>query len=177
MTLGLARNVVRLTPYDPTWVDAFLSEKRRIEGVFGNDVLGIEHIGSTAIPGMEAKSILDLMIAISSIEGEASDAILRLEKLGYALRRDNRSEQGHILFVKGSEENRTHYLKLTTRNSAFWHECILFRDYLIQHPERAEEYRRLKRYLLERYGDDRARYTKEKESFIKEMIRIAGECF
>ena len=176
MNLGLQRGKVKLVAYDPEWAALFKMEAVQIKELFGNRALGIEHVGSTSIPGMAAKPILDLMVAVDAIDDYATYAE-RLGKLGYFFRQDNRDEQEHILFVKGAEEKRTHYLKLTTLNSDFWREHILFRDYLIHHPERAAEYRQLKRNLLEKYADERARYTEEKAAFIKQTIALAKREF
>lgn len=172
MSLGLKRGTVKLEAYDPEWATLFELEKERIQDVLKKDAFGIEHIGSTAIPGMDAKPILDLMVAVDSIE-DYSQFTPKLESLGYSFMRDNRSEQEHVLYVKGPEECRTHYLKLTTQGSRFWREHILFRDFMILHPDRAEDYKKLKHELLEKFADDRPRYTNDKAAFIIEMIRIA----
>ena len=172
MSLGLQRGKVQLVPYNPQWVVLFIEEKNQIQSLLGEDIIGIEHIGSTAIPGMDAKPILDLMVAVDSLE----DYVYydqQFQKLGYTFRQDNRKNQEHILFVKGLEEKRTHYLKLTTLNSNFWREHILFRDYLMRYPERAEEYRRLKHQLLEQYAGERPQYTEDKAGFIEETIKLA----
>ena len=172
MSLGLKRGTVELMPYDPEWARLFEQEKISIQDVLKDDALGIEHIGSTAIPGMDAKPILDLMVAVTQID-DYSEFMISLKKLGYSFMRDNRSEQEHILFVKGPEECRTHYLKLTTLGTIFWHEHLLFRDYLKNHPDRAEAYRKLKQDLLRKFSDDRASYTNAKAAFIQDTIRMA----
>jgi len=172
MSLGLQRGQVKLVPYNPEWADLFELEKNAIKQAFREKILGIEHIGSTAIPGMIAKPILDFMIAVDSLD-EYELYTQELEKLGYQFRRDERSELEHILYVKGPEEKRTHYLKLTTLDSEFWKDHILFRDYLIEHPERAKKYSDLKQKLLEKHGGERENYTKEKENYINETLELA----
>ncbi len=87
--------------------------------------------------------------------------------------RDNRKGQEHILYVKGGEEKRTHYLKLTTLDSTFWKEHVIFRDYLIHHPECAVEYSKLKQDLYKKFKEDREKYTAGKEQFIVEILRLA----
>ncbi|MFA4954430.1 MAG: GrpB family protein [Patescibacteria group bacterium] len=176
MNLGLQRGKVRLVAYDPEWATLFETETVQLKALLGDALLGIEHVGSTAIPGMDAKPILDLMVAVKAIDDYATYTE-QLSGLGYVFRQDNRDEQEHVLFVKGPEEKRTHYLKLTTLNSDFWREHILFRDYLIQHTERAAEYQQLKRNLLEKHADERARYTEEKAAFIKQTIALAKQEF
>lgn len=174
MPLGLPRGIVKLVPYDPEWAKLFRKEKTRIKEELSDQALGVEHIGSTAIPGMDAKPILDLMAAVPQIE-DYELYIPALERLGYQFMRDNRDNQQHILFVKGSEECRTHYLKLTTLDSDFWREHVLFRDYLIRHPGRAEEYRKLKHELLEKHGGLREKYTDDKSAFIRETLNLAEQ--
>jgi len=97
-----------------------------------------------------------------------------LAKLGYEFRRDLRSEQGHVLFVKESEENRTHYLKITELNSEFWTEHILFRDYLVNNPQYRDEYQNLKEKLFDTHAGSREQYTKGKEGFVHKILKLAG---
>lgn len=176
MSLGLKRGMVRLKSYDPQWSELFLEEKQLIEEVFREKVIGIEHIGSTAIPGMAAKPILDLMIAVKSIEN-FEELTPVVERLGYKFMRDNRDTQEHVLYVKGLEAKRTHYLKLTTTETEFWKNNILFRDYLIEHPSSVEQYNALKYSLSEKYEGVREKYTEDKESFIKKIIKLAKKEF
>ena len=117
--LGLNRKNVKLSKYDSGWKKAFEEEKTAIQNKLGKMVLDIEHIGSTAIPGMSAKPILDFMVAIDST-ADYQKFIIPLRELGYEFRRDYRDTQEHVLFVKGAEDFRTHYLKLTQKDSDFW---------------------------------------------------------
>ncbi|MFH1405213.1 MAG: GrpB family protein [Patescibacteria group bacterium] len=170
--LGLNRHNVTLSEYDPAWVQDFEDEKKAIKDKLGDDLVAIEHIGSTAIPGMCAKPILDFMVAVESVD-DYEMFIKPLAELGYEFRRDYRDTQQHVLFVKGSEDNRTHYLKLTELDSIFWKEHIVFRDYLIAHPDVAQEYAELKRELFEKHADDRAAYTAAKAEFIQGVLSSA----
>lgn len=172
-TLGLQRGTVRLEPYNPEWQKLFETEKSALKEVLGDKFINAEHVGSTAIPGMKAKPILDLMLAIPDLENW--EWIKEpLAKLGYEFRRDFRNEQGHILFVKGPEENRTHYLKITEPNSDFWTEHILFRDYLVKNPQYSEEYQNLKEKLFDAHAGNREPYTKGKEEFVRKILKLAG---
>ena len=160
-SLGLERGIVRLEPYNPEWRKLFKIEESALKEVLNDKFIAAEHVGSTAIPGMKAKPILDLMLAIPDLENWEW-VKEPLAKLGYEFRRDFRKEQGHILFVKGSEENRTHYLKITELDSDFWNEHILFRDYLINNPQYRDEYQNLKEKLLDIHMGSREPYTKGK---------------
>ncbi len=172
MPLGLQRGTVTLKQYDPRWAELFRIEKTEIIEHMGDSALAVEHVGSTAMPGMVAKPILDLMVAVDSID-DFDRFTPTLEKLDCQFMRDNRDEQEHVLYIKGPEEKRTHYLKLTTIDSEFWKEHILFRDYLISHPVRAEQYKELKRHLLAKHKGARENYTKDKETFINETLELA----
>jgi GrpB-like predicted nucleotidyltransferase (UPF0157 family) len=173
MSLGLQRGIVKLSDYNPEWSNLFQQEKDVISSTLEDKLLGVEHIGSTAIPGIKSKPILDLMIAIKSLN-DWEELKEPLGELGYEFRRDSRSLQQHILFVKGPEEKRTHYLKVAEINSDFWKEHILFRDYLIAHPDKAKEYENLKMTMLKAHEGNRDPYTKGKEVFVKDVLRLAG---
>ncbi|MDO8561273.1 MAG: GrpB family protein [bacterium] len=173
MTLGLQIDTVKLSDHDDSWHEIFLSEKEKLQEILGDKVEGIEHVGSTAIKGIKAKPILDLMVGVKTL-GEPEEYTSDLQKLGYEFRRDFRSNQQHILFVKGPEENRTHYLKLTFIDSDFWREHILFRNFLNVNPQYAKEYENLKIKLLEEYGGERGPYTAGKNKFIKKILGLAG---
>ena len=172
--LGLNRNNVVLSTYNSGWELAFQDEKKSILDKFGNKVVAVEHVGSTAIPGMSAKPVLDFMVAIESLDNYKS-FVEPLRELGYEFRREYLDSQQHVLFVKGSEDFRTHYLKLTELNSEFWEEHILFRDYLISHREVAEEYKQLKEKLQVSNASSRATYTELKSEFIQNVLRLARQ--
>ena len=171
--LGLQRGTVRLEPYNPQWPKLFETEKSALKKVLGDKFIAAEHVGSTAIPAIKAKPILDLMLAIPDLENWQWIKEL-LAKLDYEFRRDFRKEQGHILFVKGPEENRTHYLKIAELNSDFWMEHILFRDYLINNSQYREEYQNLKEKLFDAHSGNREPYTKGKEEFVRKILKLAG---
>ncbi|HEV7449100.1 MAG TPA: GrpB family protein [Candidatus Paceibacterota bacterium] len=173
MSLGLQRGTVKLSEHDSSWKDIFDAEKIELQKIFEDSIIGVEHIGSTSIPGIKAKPILDLMVAIPSLDGwkEYENG---LQKLGYQFRTDFRETQGNVLFVKGPEDSRTHYLKLTELGSDFWVEHLLFRDFLISHPESRQEYEDIKTTLLETYKGDRKPYTEGKKAFIEKILKLAG---
>ncbi len=174
MILGLQRGKVKLVEYSPKWKELFDVEKIAIIEMLGEEAISVEHVGSTSIPGMIAKPILDVMVAVDSIDDYEHFTPL-LKKLGYQFMRDNRDNQEHVLYVKGGEEKRTHYLKFTNQDSRFWKEHVLFRDYLVSHPERAIEYKELKQDLLEKFKEEREKYTVGNEQFILEILRLAEE--
>ena len=169
--VGLGRGSVRLVPYRAEWKGLFEEEAARLRSVLGARVLRLEHVGSTAVEGMEAKPLIDMMAAVESLE-EARSFAPALEELGYE-HRDDGGVRGRIFFAKALRSRRTHHLSLTEPTSEHWRRSLLFRDHLRAHPEAAEGYRELKRELARRYPEDRDSYTAGKDSFIERAIESA----
>lgn len=168
--LGLKRKIVRLVPYNPRWKDAFIREKRRIKKALARKAKGIEHIGSTAIPGVWAKPIMDIQVGIDNIQNYRACAG-PLHRLGYVFR--GSSFAGERLFVKGPESKRTHYLHMTRKGSRYWVLHLRFRDYLRRNREAAGEYSGLKKRLFRRFKSNRKRYTDGKGKFVRSILRKA----
>jgi GrpB-like predicted nucleotidyltransferase (UPF0157 family) len=167
--IGLERGIVRLAPYTNHWQRLFEEEKVRIQTVIGRWVLDIQHVGSTAIPGIVAKPILDIGVAVESFE-KASVCIEPMERLGYEYRGENGIPRRHF-FVMG--DPRTHHVHVNEILGRDWENQIFFRDYLILHPEFAKQYTTLKLRLAERFPTDREAYLEEKAPFIERVLRLA----
>lgn len=160
---------VRLAGYDPLWPREFDAEADRIARACHGLPLRLEHIGSTAVPGLPAKPIIDILAGAPSRAARPPyiAAIVRLgyEHLGaYGI-------PGRDYFRRGSP--RTHHVHLVSWSSKFWHDHVLFRDYLRAHPDVAQEYGALKRALAAAFPDDGRQYTDEKGPFIKSVLRRA----
>jgi GrpB-like predicted nucleotidyltransferase (UPF0157 family) len=164
-------DTVVLVQYDEAWPSLFVEERVRIEGALGSWVKGIEHVGSTAVPGLAAKPILDIMVGVGNLR-DAERYIRPLEELCYEYRGEA-GVPGRLFFRKGNP--RTHHLHVTDIGSQFWERHLVFRDYLRAHPETAREYARLKHFLADRFRGERAAYTEAKTGFISEVIRRATE--
>lgn len=167
--IGLEAGVVRLVPYTGEWKRLFEEERTLLQTAIGQYVLDIQHVGSTSIPGMVAKPILDIGIAVTSFE-EARVCISPVEQLGY----EYKGEFGiprRRYFVKG--DPRTHHIHMNEMGSLDWENQVLFRDYLMQHPESAEEYAALKMELAQRYSTDREAYLDGKAPFIERVLEMA----
>ncbi len=169
--LGLPSSQLRLTLYNPNWSLLFLAEKERLFASLGNDVLDVQHIGSTAIPGMPAKPILDIGVAVANFE-EASRCIPLLEQLGYRYKGENGIPRRHY-FVKG--EPRTHHLHMLEIESAEWKSHLRFRDYLRRNPASAQAYASLKQNLATQFATDREAYQNGKEDFIQAVLQQASQ--
>lgn len=167
--LGLQRGIVKLAPYTTEWKRLFEEEKSRLQEAIGQYVLDIQHVGSTSIPGMTAKPILDIGIAVKNFE-EARVCIRPVEQLGYEFRGERGIPRRHF-FVKGNP--RTHHLHINEIDSSNWENQVLFRDYLIQHPKLVEEYTALKVRLAQQFPTDREAYLDGKASFIEGVLAMA----
>ncbi len=173
MSLGLQRGTVKLLLYDAEWRVEFEREKQLLLQAFGNKIVAIEHIGSTALPGAYAKPIIDINVAIRSLD-EAPEFINILEeRLGYTNIPNRRFDDRYFL-PKGPEECRTHHLNLVEQQcDTAWLYPLLFRDYLAAHPADLAAYSVLKRELAEQYKHARDQYTEAKSDFVRKIIQKA----
>lgn len=169
--LGLKRGTVKLVPYHKRWTAAFEREKKRLLARAGGLIVEVRHIGSTAVPGMHAKPIIDMAAGVRNMK-DAKKLIKPLAKMGYNFYKKFGQQ---ILFAKGPDAKRTHYLHVMKWNGAKWKNDHLFREFLVSHPARAKAYAALKKKLAKRYPDDRERYTSGKKPFIKATLKLAAK--
>lgn len=166
---------VEIVPYDPRWPEMFAKEAARLRAALPADlVLGVEHFGSTAVPGLAAKPIIDILIAVRSLAEAQERAIEPLEALDYVFWYDN-PKTDRMYFVKGMPPygtRRTHHVHLTETSGEMWGR-LAFRDHLRTHPEDALRYERLKRDLAAAHRDDRDAYTDAKAAFVAEIMQKA----
>ena len=161
---------IRVVDYDPDWPRLFRREAERIRAVLGERVVRLEHVGSTSVPGLAAKPILDLLA------GRAPDVPLEgyvaaLEAAGYTWRGEN-GVPGRHYFVRG--EPRSRHLHLVELGGAHWRRHLAFRDALRARPALAAEYAALKHGLAARHANDREAYTDSKTAFVKDVLKAAG---
>ena len=164
--------LIHIDPYDPDWPCRFEAERGLLLDAIGAWLAAgsIEHIGSTAIPGLAAKPVIDVMAGVESLEGSrAALAILERHQYCYA---PYRTEVMHWL-CKPSPAFRTHHLHLVPLGSPLWVEQLAFRDYLRTHRDVALEYEALKRRLAEAHRYDRQAYTVAKAPFVQRVIAEA----
>ncbi len=161
-----------ISDYDPQWPILYEEEKARILEVIGDKVVKIEHIGSTAVPGLGAKPVIDIMLAIPHL-ADAERCIEPLRSIGYEyIPKYEASIPERRYFRKGPPEAHIH-LHVVEPMSDFWERHILFRDFLRAHPEIAQEYYQLKKGLAAKYGSDHCAYTEAKAPFIKSVVAKA----
>jgi len=169
------KDSVLVVGYDARWPVIFEKEKVRIREVIGDRIVAIEHVGSTAVPGLGAKPIIDIMVAVNHLS-DAAECIEPLRSIGYEYVPEyevSRPERRY--FRKGPHDasNRHFHLHMVERTGDFWERHILFRDYLRTHLEVAQEYYRLKKELAEKHGSNREAYTEAKTSFIDSVVARA----
>jgi GrpB-like predicted nucleotidyltransferase (UPF0157 family)/predicted kinase len=160
------REAVELMPYDPTWPSQYETERRQIATVLGDLALQIHHIGSTAIPGLEAKPVIDIMVVVRHLD-EATACIAPLQTLGYTFV-DYAQNTDRRFFRKG--QPRTHHLHIVAAGSQTLADHLEFRDALRAGPDRQQQYRDLKTSLSEKYKHDRAKYSESKGAFIETTL-------
>ncbi|TWT09188.1 GrpB family protein [Planomicrobium sp. CPCC 101079] len=164
---------VRLTEYDKNWVRMFEQESGRLKEVFGDEILRFEHFGSTSVPGMKAKPVVDMMCLVKEI-GKIDAFNERMLCLGYDVAGDWGIE-GRRLFRKGGD-NRSHHIHFYQFDHSQIERHLVFRDYLRSHPEEAERYGQLKEELAGRH-DDTGYYSKAKKAFVQDMEQRALRWF
>ncbi len=159
-----------LKPYNKGWAKRFEAERLQLATVLGDEV-DVQHIGSTSVPGLQAKPILDIGVGVKDFD--AAFALVRpLEALGYTFRGEQSIPRRHY-FVKGPDDNRTHHLHMLERTNPEWRNLLFFRDYLRARPEALEQYQNLKAQLAEQFPKDREAYTNSKRLFIQDILSRA----
>lgn len=159
---------VNIVPYDHTWPEKFASESKLLSRILAPWLAGeLEHVGSTAIPTMPAKPIIDIMAPVHSLDG-SRPAIDAAASVGYFYA-SYKPDLMHW-FCKPSPTYRTHHLHLVPGSSQLWRERLAFRDALREDPSLAREYANLKLQLAERFQFDREAYTDAKGQFVAEVL-------
>ena len=175
-------NIV-IVAYDPLWPEQFSAEAARIRAALGDDlVVTIEHFGSTAIPGLSAKPIIDLLVAVRSLPDMRQRGIPALEALGYAYWSENPAPD-RMFFVKGLPPNgpRSHHIHVVEPGVSqdprlgefLFADRLLFRDVLRADPEEAQRYGSLKRQLAAEFPHDREAYTNGKTDYVYGVMQKA----
>jgi D-beta-D-heptose 7-phosphate kinase/D-beta-D-heptose 1-phosphate adenosyltransferase len=170
---GHVARPVLVADYDPRWPEMFEEEKRRILEAVGEHIEAVEHVGSTSVPGLAAKPIIDIMVGIRDL-ADAPLCVTPLHRLGYVyVPRYEILMPERRYFRRGGRGTGTHHLHMVERRSEFWESHILFRNYLRAHRDAALAYERLKRELAAAHGSDRAAYTEAKTDFINDAVSRA----
>ena len=176
----VVREEVAIFPYDPHWPISFRQEKEHLRACLPSDlVLRIEHFGSTAVPGLSAKPIVDVLVEVTDLQATRDRIAPILESQGYDyFWRPTFGDDGppfYAWFIKRDPGTgvRTHHIHMVEGHFAEHWDRLLFRDYLIAHPEVAREYEELKVRLAAARPQDRVAYTQGKTEFIVRVTRQA----
>lgn len=164
---------VEVVPHDPRWRGAFEAEAKQVAAALGENVVAVHHIGSTAIPGIYAKPVVDLLVEVGDIK-EVDGRGSAMESLGYEVMGEY-GIPGRRYFRKDTREGiRTRHVHAFETGSAEVARHLAFRDYMIAHPAEAQSYSALKRRLAEEHPQSIDGYMDGKDGFIKEIDRRAA---
>jgi GrpB-like predicted nucleotidyltransferase (UPF0157 family) len=167
---------VILSPYDPHWAVLFEQERVSLETALAQWLAGpVEHIGSTSVPGLAAKPIIDMMAPVRSLS-EAAAAIEVVTALGYR-NGVHRPEEAHYFFKPETDNwwERTHQLHLTEPTSLLWRRRVAFRDALRCRADYRSRYEQLKRDLAQAHGADLMAYARNKDDFVNEVLGVRAK--
>ena|SRR2546425_4972366 len=164
-----------IVEYDPRWSALFEEERTRLLATTGTLLVTIEHVGSTAVPGLAANPIIDIMGGVREL-GEVTRYVVDLEGIGYEYvpqYEEYIPERRYFRKPRTGQGPRTHHLHIVELTGTFWRHHLLFRDYLRTHPVALRECADLKRCLAAEYGDDGRGYTDAKGPFVESILARA----
>lgn len=165
----------QVVPYDHEWVNIYNAESEILKKEFGDELLGIEHIGSTSVPGLPAKPIIDIMMLVANSD-VADSMVSRLEKFGYPLdielHMNTQFPERH--FFRKGHPTKFHLSIAYADKGSFWKRQLAFRDYLRDHPDDRDEYASIKQKLIETYPTGKDGYIGGKTDFINEILDKSG---
>lgn len=160
---------IEIVPASPEWADRFAERSRTIRGALGSAALRVDHIGSTAVSGLDAKDVVDIQISVADLKVDNYSAALK--GLGYAFKPDP-DEPEHRFYYNSDRIGAVH-IHFCDAGGPWERRHLLFRDYLRAHPERTQAYVDLKRTLADQYRDDVDAYTDGKDAFVAETQALA----
>ncbi len=170
--LGLASSEVRLSPYDPRWAELGAQECAAVHDLLGDLAIDVMHAGSTAVPGMAAKPILDI-VAVVGDSAQIDEVVGRLCATGAYGYEGDRGDDGGLLFVRGTGELRTVHVHVVGKGSRAWVDYRRFHTLLVDDDAARQRYEAVKRDLAQRYPHDRRAYTQAKSTVIRQLLEAA----
>ncbi len=171
--LGVNKGEVKLVNHSAGWKYLFNEEKELLQSIIGESIIDIQHFGSTAIEGISAKPVIDILVGVESLEDVRKFDRKRLKEKGY-YHLSKVQLAGKVVFAKFSDLEsltKTHNMHVVEYNSSWWKKHTYFRDYLNDNPEKAKEYDALKQTLALKYPKDEKSYAKEKNRFVDDIIK------
>lgn len=170
--LGVNKGQVKLVAYSVNWKKLFEVEKELLHSIIGKNTKDIQHFGSTAIEGIKAKPILDILVGVQSLEEVEKFDKERINEQGY-YHLPKVQLEGKVVFAKFSDLDnltKTHIMHVVEFNGTWWKEHTYFRNYLNGNPDKAREYEALKENLALKYPNDERTYTDEKKKFVYDIL-------
>jgi GrpB-like predicted nucleotidyltransferase (UPF0157 family) len=167
--IGLRRHTLLLVDHDPEWETLAAEACEAVRKGGGELLVDVQHVGSTAVPGLPAKPILDIAAAVATFDA-MPELMRRLTDAGYRYRRDAGDAGGHLFVVESSPDIRTIHLHVVEHGGSQWRDYLRFRDVLRHRPAIRKRYAELKRDLARTCGDSRELYTASKADFIREVL-------
>ena len=178
------REQIAIVPYDPRWHESFRREQEHLLRCLPHDLIRrIEHFGSTAVPGLAAKPIIDMLVEVTDLQSTKTQIVPRLESQGYEyFWRPTHGDDGPPWYAwcikrQSPAGRRTHHIHMVERDFSEHWDRLLFRDYLIEHPHIAIEYQTLKMQLACDHTTDRVAYTEGKTEFIQRITAEAKQFY
>lgn len=173
----LLREPVEMVPYDPQWAQQYADSERFLRSVLPEDlVLAVQHIGSTSVPGLSAKPVIDVQVEVNDLERVVDEVVPPLLAAGYEfIWRPSIGEREpfYAWFLKrDGSGRRTHHIHMVKPDEAS-EARVLFRDHLRTNVQDAEHYERVKHELAQRHGNDREAYTKGKTELVAAIVAKA----
>src|SRR5215216_2464238 len=162
--MGEVDPAIRIVEHAPEWAAAARAELRRLAAALGPVAVRLEHVGSTSVPGLAAKPILDLQLSVDAIEPQ-NRYVEPLERLGYLFAPAPESPDHHF-FARPSERPRTHHLHVCQAGSEHEFRHLAVRDFLREHADEAARYAALKREVARRHPQDRIAYIQGKDAYL-----------
>lgn len=164
---------VALAAYDPRWPLLFVEERERLMSLFPSQLLDVQHFGSTAVPGLAAKPVIDLLAGVESM-AVAESLVEPLLESGYTTSAEfNATLTDRRWFMRWLDGHRTHHLHVVVFGGPEWRRRLRFRDVLRAQPEVAQRYALLKSRLAAEHGSDREAYTRAKSAFVRCVVENA----
>lgn len=162
---------VHLEPYDESWNELYRSERKRLLLAVGGLTKAIEHFGSTSVPGMTAKPIIDILVGVEDTSVAADEIVRRLKGIGYEHLGEAGISGRQYFRQRGLHDYNVHVVQY---GGELWNNNLLLRDYLREHPEEAQRYSDMKKHILERGAQTLLSYSDQKHAFVSGLLERAA---
>ena len=167
--IGLKHGIVKIVRHRTEWAILYNTESEKLKYCIGDIAVDIQQVGSTAVPGLISKPIIDIAIAVTS-RSDIAAVVKRLLTIGYIDRSDQGASGGYLLVKESEPDVRTFHIHVVGKNDVQWRNYINFRDCLRRDANTRKEYAQLKRTLAAKFPTDRESYTGGKKQFIRNVL-------